>query len=54
MNMDLSFLDQENVIAEFQDLIDLDSVIDCTTIDAIGGETDADVEIQIHKLDASR
>ena len=50
--MDLSFLDQESVIAQFQDLIDLDSCIiaseDGTAID------DADVEIQVHKLDASR
>lgn len=48
--MDLSFLDQQNVIAEFQDLIALDSCISL----AIDEGTDANVDIQIHKLDASR
>lgn len=47
--MDLSFLEQENLIAEFQDLIDLDS----DGADAIDtGFVDADVT-DIHKLDAS-
>ena len=47
--MGLSFLEQDNIIAEFQDLIDLDS----NGADAIDtSQVDADA-IDIHKLDAN-